>query len=52
MLKISYYVVLEVHEDVDGFLSPVFFDLDKLKEHYPDSKYIEVNVDNTPINLN
>ena len=53
MLHVSYYIVLGiVEEDEYGHVAPVYFDLDELKEDYPESKYIEVEVDSFDIGLN
>ena len=53
MLHVSYYIVCGVvEEDQYGYVAPVYFDLDELKEDYPDHKYIEVEVDSFDIGLN
>jgi len=52
MIHVSIFIVIDVQEDSEGYVCPCFFDEETLLAEYPDSKYIEVEIDNFNIGLN
>jgi len=45
VIHISIFIAIDIQQDSYGYLCPVFYDLESLKEEYPDSEWIEIELD-------
>lgn len=52
MITVNLYIVIDIQEDSEGFVCPVYFTLEEAEKDYPNSQILEVEMTNIDINLN
>lgn len=52
MITVNLFIVIDIQEDSEGYVCPVYFTREEAEENYPNSEILTVEMTNLDINLN